>query len=121
MILTQFVSQRNATPEITGWEAIASRCAIAGRQSDKLGNLKARQSEPPGEFGPFAGNYIQSAGSVSKQISRETVAPRAVGLPGRYLGGLGFFGDDVGGAVGAAKHDVGFVVADDLLRSGIEG
>ena len=32
-----------------------------------------------------------------------------------------FFGDDVGGAVGAAKHDVGFVVADDLLGGGIEG
>lgn len=38
-----------------------------------------------------------------------------------HAGGSNFFGDDVGGAVGAAKHDVGFVVADDLLRSGIEG
>ena len=31
-----------------------------------------------------------------------------------------FFGDDVGSAIGAAEETIGFVVADDLFRGGIE-
>ena len=31
------------------------------------------------------------------------------------------FGDDVGGAVSAAEHDIGFFVVDDLLGGGVEG
>lgn len=42
-------------------------------------------------------------------------------MPGRIPRRSDFLRDDVGGAVGAAKHDVGFVVANDLLGGGIEG